>query len=110
EADADRGPEVMVAPPFTKLTMVAELLKGRSVRLGAQDMHWEATGAFTGEISPIQLKDVGCTYVILGHSERRRHFGETDATVHKKVKAAISHALAPVVCIGETLEEREAGR
>lgn len=104
------GPEVMVAPPFTHLAVAAELLKGSALRLGAQDMHWEASGAFTGEISPLQLKDAGCSFVILGHSERRRLFGETDAAVRKKLQAAVRHKLIPVVCIGETLEEREAGR
>jgi triosephosphate isomerase len=109
-AGSGREPEIMVAPPFTNLAMAADLLKGSSVRLGAQNMYWEASGAFTGEISPVQLKDIGCTHAILGHSERRRHFGETDAIVRKKLQAAIAHKLTPVVCIGETLEEREAGR
>lgn len=105
-----REPEIMIAPPFTSLAMAADLLKGSSVQLGAQNMHWEASGAFTGEISPVQLKDVGCAHVILGHSERRRLFGETDAIVRKKLQTALTHKLVPVVCIGETLEEREAGR
>jgi triosephosphate isomerase len=109
-APGDSGPEVMIAPPFTKLSKAAELLKGSRVKLGAQNMHWETSGAFTGEVSPSQLKDVGCTHVILGHSERRRHFSETDAIVRKKVEAALSTKLVPVVCIGETLEERESGR
>ena len=108
--EGGRGPEVMIAPPFTKLAVISELLKGKPVKLGAQDMHWEASGAYTGEVSPLHLKDVGCTHVILGHSERRKLFGETDTSVRKKVQAAIQHKLVPVVCIGETLEEREAGR
>ena len=108
--EGGRGPEVMIAPPFTKLAVISELLKNKPVKLGAQDMHWEASGAYTGEVSPLHLKDVGCTHVILGHSERRKLFGETDASVRKKVQAAIQHKLVPVVCIGETLEEREAGR
>lgn len=104
------SPEVVVAPPFPALPVVAELLKGTPVRLAAQDMHWEASGAYTGEVSPVQLKDAGCAAVILGHSERRRLFGETDAVVRKKLGAALAHKLTPIVCIGETLEEREANK
>jgi triosephosphate isomerase len=109
-AGSGHEPEIMVAPPFTSLTLAADLLKGSSVRLAAQNMHWEASGAFTGEVSPVHLKDVGCAMVILGHSERRRQSGETDAIVRKKLQAALTHKLIPVVCIGETLEERESGR
>ncbi|MBI3550253.1 MAG: triose-phosphate isomerase [Elusimicrobia bacterium] len=104
------GPEIMVAPPFTALTVVAELLKGKSIKLGAQNMHPEASGAFTGEVSPSQLLDVGCSHVILGHSERRRMFGDTDAFIKKKLQAAVKLKLVPVLCIGETLEERESNR
>jgi len=104
------GPEVIVAPSFTALHAVGNLLKGSPVLLAAQDMHWEPSGAFTGEASPAQLKDAGCGAVILGHSERRRLFGETDAAVRRKVQAAAAHDLAPIVCVGETLEEREANR
>ncbi len=100
-------PEILVVPPATALTVVAEAIKGSPIRLGAQNMHWEAKGAFTGELSADQLKDAGCTSVILGHSERRQYFGETDETVHKKLKSALTAGLVPVVCIGETLEERE---
>src|SRR5579885_1883462 len=104
------GPEVIVAPPFTALSVVAEVLKGSPVKLAAQDMHWEPSGAYTGEVSPEMLTDVGCHAVILGHSERRRHFGDTDGTVNKKLKAALGAKLVPIVCIGETLEERESQR
>ena len=101
--------EVVVCPPFTALAPVAEALKGSSIALAAQNMHWENQGAYTGEISPGMLKELGCKYVILGHSERRQYFGETDETVNKKVKAALAAAIIPIVCVGETLEQREAG-
>jgi len=107
---AGQGPEVVLAPPFTALTVAGELLRGSPARLAAQNMHWEESGAFTGEVSPAQLADAGCSAVLLGHSERRGHFGETDAGVRRKVAAAPAHRLAPIVCIGETLEEREANR
>ncbi|WP_003540452.1 triose-phosphate isomerase [Desulfotomaculum nigrificans] len=100
--------EVVVCPPFTALAPVAEALKGSSIALAAQNMHWENQGAFTGEISPLMLKEIGCKYVVLGHSERRQYFGETDETVNKKVKAALEHGLVPIVCVGETLAQREA--
>jgi len=102
--------EVMVAPPFTALTAVAPLLRGTGIGLGAQDMHWENEGPFTGAISPVMLRDAGCTHVIVGHSERRQHFGETDEGVARKTRAALSHGLTPVVCVGETLAERESSR
>jgi len=101
------APEVVVAPPFTALTVVAQALQGSPIRLAAQNVHWEAKGAFTGEISTGQLKDAGCTAVIIGHSERRQHFGETDETVAKRLKAALGAGLTPIVCIGETLAQRE---
>ncbi|MBI4349450.1 MAG: triose-phosphate isomerase [Elusimicrobia bacterium] len=104
------GHEVIVAPPFTALTVVGELLKKSPIKLAAQDMHWENAGAYTGEVSGAMLKDAGCHAVILGHSERRRLFGDTDATVQRKLKAALAHKLLPIVCIGETLEERESQR
>ena len=102
--------DVAIAPPFTALTAVAEVLKGSSVGLAAQTMHEAARGAFTGEISPALLKDVGCTHIILGHSERRHLFGETDQGVMKKARAAFDHSLIPILCVGETLEERETSR
>ncbi|MCJ7703274.1 MAG: triose-phosphate isomerase, partial [Anaerolineales bacterium] len=96
-------------PPFTDLWAVKELLDGTEIGLGAQNMHWEASGAYTGEISPPMLAEV-CQYVILGHSERRQYFGETDDTVNRKIKAALAHGLNPIVCMGETLEENQAGK
>jgi len=101
--------EVVVCPPFTALSSVSTWLKGSRIGLGAQDLFWEAQGAFTGEVSPTMLRDVGCRYVIIGHSERRQYFGETDITVHKKLVAALQHGLKPIVCVGETLAEREQG-
>ena len=101
--------EVVLCPPFTALSTVAELLKGTAIGLGAQDLFWEDEGAYTGEVSPVMLKELGCTYVIIGHSERRQYFGETDETVNKKVKAALSHGLKPIICVGESLQQREAG-
>ncbi len=102
--------EVVVCPPFTSLAIAAESIKGSSLKLGAQNMYWEDKGAFTGEIAPGMLKDTGCTYVIIGHSERRQYFGETDATVNKKMKKAFQAGLLPIVCIGETLAERESNK
>jgi len=101
--------EVVVCPPFTALAPVAEVLKGSGIGLGAQDLFWEEEGAYTGEVSPVMLRDLGCQYVIIGHSERRQYFGETDETVNKKVKAALAHGLRPIICVGESLAQREAG-
>jgi triosephosphate isomerase len=101
------GPEIMIAPPYTAFAAARETLKGGPISLGAQDVFWEEKGAFTGEISPLQLKDAGCTHVIIGHSERRQHFHESDETVGRKLKAALKAVLVPVLCIGETLAERE---
>ncbi len=101
--------EVIVAPTFTALSAIADVIKGSNIKLSAQDMHWEKNGAFTGEISPLMLKDVGCQYVIIGHSERRLFFGETNETVNKKVKSAHEYSIIPIMCVGEKLEEREAG-
>lgn len=101
--------ERVICPPFPALVAAAALLQGSGIGLGAQNMHWEAKGAFTGEVSPLQVREF-CQYVILGHSERRTHFGETDETVNRKLRAAQSHDLTPIVCVGETLAEREAGR
>ncbi len=100
--------EVVLAPPFTALATVAQELSGSAIQLAAQDMFWEKQGAFTGAISPTMLIDAGCRLVIIGHSERRQYFGETDETVNKKIKAALEADLTPIVCIGETLAQREA--
>ena len=101
--------DVMIAPPFTALSQVARVLRSSPVALGAQNLHWEAEGAFTGEISPGMLKAAGCTYVLIGHSERRQYFGEKDDGVNRKTRAALESGIIPVVCIGETESEREAG-
>ncbi|HSE93291.1 MAG TPA: triose-phosphate isomerase [Methylomirabilota bacterium] len=104
-----RGVEVVLCPPFTALAAVAEILGGGPIRLGAQNCHWEASGAHTGEIAPPMLVDVGCRYVIVGHSERRREMGETDEQINRKVRAALAHGLTPVLCVGESAEERRQG-
>ena len=105
----DRNVEVVLAPPFTALAAVSAAIRGGAVKLAAQDLHWEAEGAFTGEISPQMLRDLDCQYVIVGHSERRRLFGESDRTVAKKVAAALGAGLRPILCVGETLGERRRG-
>jgi triosephosphate isomerase len=105
-----QGVEVLMAPPFTVLSAVAQVLRGSHLLLAGQNMHWENEGAFTGEVSPLMLRDAGCTHVILGHSERRQLFGETDEAVARKARAAFTHSLTPIVCVGETLAERESGR
>ena len=99
--------EIVVAPPFTAINAVAEAARNTNIGVAAQNLYWEREGAFTGEISAAMIKEAGAEYVIVGHSERRRLFGETDATVNRKVMAAIAAGLAPIVCVGETLEERE---
>jgi triosephosphate isomerase len=101
--------DIVFAPPFTALQAVAEVIKGTGIALSAQNLHWEDKGAFTGEISAEMLLDLGCKYVIIGHSERRQFFGETDETVNKKLRQALNKGLLPIVCVGETLKEREAG-
>lgn len=103
------GVDVVLCPPFTALSVVSGMLNGTHIRLGAQNMHWEKSGAFTGEISAEMLRALYCHYVILGHSERRALFGETDEIVNRKIKAALASHLQPVMCVGETLEERESG-
>jgi len=107
EGAAAASGEVAVCVPFTAITVVAEILRGSPVRLGSQDVYWEAQGAFTGEISAGMLTDAGCQMAIIGHSERRKLFGDTDEWVNKKLSAALKGGLTPIVCIGETLEERE---
>lgn len=105
-----KGREIVLAPPFTALAAVAEVIKGASISLSGQNIHWEEKGAFTGEISAEMLLDSGCKYVIIGHSERRQYFGETDEIVNKKARQALSRGLRPIVCVGETLADREAGK
>jgi triosephosphate isomerase len=99
--------DIMIAPPFTALESVSRAIKNSPVALGAQDLYWEEEGAYTGEISAPMLKSMGCEYGIIGHSERRQYFGETDKTVNQKIQAAIRIGLKPVFCIGETEQERE---
>jgi triosephosphate isomerase len=101
--------ERVLCPPFTALAVVAPVLAGTGIGLGAQNMHWEKSGAYTGEVSPLMLAGL-CQYVIVGHSERRQYFAETDETVNKKTKAALAHGLTPIVCVGENLAENEAGQ
>jgi triosephosphate isomerase len=105
-----RQVEIIICPPFTALPFLSEKLAASPVKLGAQNMHWEAKGAFTGEIAPAMLKEFRCEYVILGHSERRHIFRETSQEVGKKVQAALDWDIRPILCVGETLEERENGR
>ncbi len=101
---------MVVIPPFTALSEAAKLTAGTAVGLGGQNLHWEDKGAYTGEISGPMLKDAGCDCVLIGHSERRQFFGETDATVNKRARASLRHGLTPILCVGESLEEREAGK
>jgi triosephosphate isomerase len=102
--------DVLVAPPFTALHAVAQFLRGSGIAIAGQNMHWEKEGAFTGEVSPLMLTDLGVSHVILGHSERRQLFGESDEGVGRKARAAFDHGLVPIVCVGETLAERESDR
>jgi triosephosphate isomerase len=101
--------QVVLAPPYTALTVVAEVIRGTPLILAAQDVHWEPSGAYTGEISIPMLEDLGCGMVIVGHSERRQYFGETDQTVNRRLRAVVKSSLIPIFCIGETLAQREAG-
>ncbi len=102
--------EVVICPPFTALQVVGAALRGTGIKLGAQNLYPKEQGAFTGEISPLMLKDLGCTYVILGHSERRHILGEQDAFINEKVKEALRYELIPILCVGETLEQRQQGQ
>lgn len=101
------GVEIVIAPVFTALSKVSDAIQGSNIQLAAQDCYWEEEGAFTGEVAPKLLKDAGCSHVIIGHSERRQYFGETDETVNKKTKAVLAAGLTAIVCVGETLAERE---
>ena len=105
-----KGVDIVVCPPFTSLWLVKEIINGTNIHLGAQNTYWEIKGAFTGEISPLMLKDVGCEYVVLGHSERRQYFKETSKEVARKTEIALSVNLTPIVCVGENLKERESGK
>ncbi|NLE66536.1 MAG: triosephosphate isomerase, partial [Lentisphaerae bacterium] len=102
--------DVVLCPPFTALHAVSRAIGGTRIALGAQNLHWEKAGAFTGEIAAAQLLDAGCAHVIIGHSERRQFFGETDETVSRRLGAALAAGLAPIVCVGETLDQRKTGR
>jgi len=104
------GVDIVVCPPFTALESVSEALIETNIALGAQNVYWADSGAFTGEISALMLKDFGVQYVIVGHSERRQYFGETNETVNKRLRAALAHGLTPIVCVGENLAEREADK
>lgn len=106
-AGQENLPEIVLCPPFTSTETVVAVTVASAVAVGAQNMHYQDAGAYTGEVSPLMLKEMGVAYVILGHSERRQYFGETNASVNLKLKAAITHGLTPVVCVGETVDERE---
>jgi triosephosphate isomerase len=110
ELSAVKGVDVVLCPPFTALQAVGKAVAGTSIGLGAQNMHAEKSGAFTGEVAVDMIRELGCRYVILGHSERRAYFHETDEIVNKKAKAALAAGLHPIVCVGETLQQREAGK
>jgi triosephosphate isomerase len=102
--------DIVICPPFTLLAYLTDALETSNIGVGGQDLYWQEEGAFTGEVSPMMLKDAGCQYVIIGHSERRQFFGETNETVNKKIKAALKFGLTPIVCVGENLQEREANK
>jgi triosephosphate isomerase len=107
--EGQTGVEAVLCVPYTLIQSMAEVADGKQISLGAQNVHWEEEGAFTGEVSPVMLKELGVQYVIVGHSERRAYFNETDETVNKRMKAALKHGLRPIVCVGENLATREAG-
>ena len=106
----DTKNEVILCVPYTDLFYALLHVQGTNIKIGAQNMHWEEKGAYTGEVSAPMLKSIGVEYVIIGHSERRQYFAETDETVNKKIKSALAHGLKPIVCVGETLEQRESGQ
>jgi len=110
ELKGESAVDIVVCPPFTAIAKAAEVLKGSNIAYGAQDVYWEEEGAFTGEVAPKMLTDLGCGFCIVGHSERRTYFGETNETVNKKAKAALKHGLTPIMCVGERLEERDSGK
>ena len=102
--------DIVLCPAFTVLSHVSQAINSSNLKLGAQDMYWQDEGAFTGEVSPVMLKDLGCEFVIIGHSERRQFFAESNKSVNKKIKAALKHGLTPIVCVGENLSERQADK
>lgn len=106
----DASAEVVICVPYTDIAVAGEMIKGTNIKLGAENVHWAEKGAFTGEISAAMLKELDVEYVIIGHSERRQYFGETDETVNKRVKAALGSGLKPIICVGELLSERESGK
>ncbi|MCD5397682.1 triose-phosphate isomerase [candidate division NPL-UPA2 bacterium] len=108
--EGESSPDIVLCPPFTALDVVARAIQGSHLGLGAQNLYWKEEGAYTGEVSASMLKELGCRYVIIGHSERRQYFGESNETVNRKVKAALKFDLIPLVCVGERLEEREEGK
>jgi triosephosphate isomerase len=108
-SELDKNVDVLICPPFTSIYAITGELKNSSIKVGAQNMHFEDSGAYTGEVSPTMLKNMGVEYVIIGHSERRQYFGETDEIINKKIKASLKHGLKPILCVGESLEQREAG-
>lgn len=107
KAEIDEDVDVLVCPPFVSIGMAAEMLHNTDIQVGAQNVHYEENGAYTGEISASMLVESGCNYVIIGHSERRQYFGETDQTVNKRLNKALEHKLAPIVCVGESLDQRK---
>ena len=110
ELKGETAVEIVVCPPFTAISKTADALKGSNIAWGAQDVYWQEEGAFTGEVAPKMLADLGCKFCIIGHSERRIYFNETNQTVNNKVKAALKSGLTPIMCVGERLEERDAGK
>ena len=108
-SELDENVDVLICPPFTSIYVIIRELENSSIKVGAQNMHFEDSGAFTGEISPLMLKNMGVEYVIIGHSERRQYFNETDEIINKKIMASLKHGLKPILCVGESLEQREAG-
>ncbi len=110
ESGADKSVDSLIAPQFLALTDAIKATKDSPVKIASQNIHWEESGAYTGELSPDMLKDINCTSCIIGHSERRQYFGETDQTVNQRVKNALKHQIMPIICVGELLEDREAGK
>ena len=108
--ELDSNVEQLIFVPYTSLAEAKKLVEGTDIKIGSQNMHWEESGAYTGEISPLMLNDIGVDYCILGHSERRQYFGESDEIINKKMKSALSHNIKPILCVGESLEEREVNK